>query len=283
MSNTRKNCKYCNRETDINADKCPSCGASKWIRPEPVVVPPPPPPIQQNTIGSGTGFGSSHTSTTTPTTNTAARRRQQLAKKKLIIVIAIIAFIAIASSLGGSLPFVIPWGEIEASKFISVAQSRGYVVYISEDYDGHGTYWAGAHRTRSSFNLSHYNSLVATPKDIDNCPRLQYLEDHKYYVIDYTIDRTVSGARTEFNLYVNGVGNTGLTPDGRQAVSRLGSLIASGNRNDYQYHVRRGSGSSAQFGVAYRTGRVNLLAIVPVAHETAVRQFFNDLGVPKLF
>ena len=137
---------------------------------------------------------------------------------------------------------MIPSGVISAAEFISAAEKLGYHMIIEDDYDGFNTFWAGAHKF---------------PPDEQN-----FIEEERIYVIDYTIDASERNARVEYWLYVD-------------QVKELGGKSLDGSGDNYEFQV---NSSDLGFGIAYRIGTVNMLAITPPEYKDDIMRFFDIIG-----
>jgi DNA-directed RNA polymerase subunit RPC12/RpoP len=165
----------------------------------------------------------------------------------IVTVVIIVIGIAVAVSMFAERESYNPHTGapvISAEHFIDAAQKAGYYIIIEEDYDGFGTYWAGAH-------------LFAEGETVKK-------EGNEIYVIDYTRDSTIHNARVEFLLYVKN-------------VKEFGGISNSGTGNDYEFQV---NSSDTGFGIAYRIGDVNLYVTAPpdAEHKAKILAFFDAIG-----
>jgi hypothetical protein len=130
---------------------------------------------------------------------------------------------------------------ISENDFISAAEKAGFTIIIEEDYDGFGTYWAGAHLFAEGVIEKEGNEI---------------------YVIDYTRDLTVYNAKVEYRLYVSN-------------VKEFGGEEHSGSGADYEFQV---NSSDTGFGIAYRVGDVNMYVTAPPEHKEKILSFFDAIG-----
>ena len=130
---------------------------------------------------------------------------------------------------------------INADDFIRAAKKAGYTMVIEDDYDGFGTYWAGAHKFAEG----------AVQK-----------EGNEIYVIDYTRDASVYNSKVEYNLYV-------------AKVNEIGGDSFSDSGSGYQLQV---GSSDTKFGIAYRIGDVNLFVVADAKYKQEITAFFDAIG-----
>ena len=131
---------------------------------------------------------------------------------------------------------------IRAQDFVTVAEKAGYEMIIENDYDGFGTYWAGAHIFDDNDKIREYETAI--------------------YAIEYTKDANIYNSKVEYNLYVNN-------------VKQIGGKQNSGEGDDYQFYV---SLSDQQIGIIYRVADVNMYAIAPAEYADKILAFFDAIG-----
>jgi len=157
-------------------------------------------------------------------------------KRITILVLAMVMVLSLLTACGSNNK------EILASKkFISAAESADYTMIIEEDYDGYGTYWAGA-----------FKFAEGVEKE----------EDNEIYKIDYTKDQSVYNAEVEYENYID-------------EVKEIGGKQNSGSGKNYSFHV---NSSSTEFGIAFRVEEVNLFVVAPAEYKDEILKFFKDIG-----
>jgi len=130
---------------------------------------------------------------------------------------------------------------IQAQDFIRAAEKAGYTVIVEDDYDGHGTYWAGAHKFADGAEKKEGNEI---------------------YVIDYTRDKSKHNSKIEYAKYV-------------AKVDEIGGNSHSDSGSDHQFQV---NSSATRFGIAYRIGDVNLYVNAGAEHKDEITAFFDAIG-----
>jgi len=130
---------------------------------------------------------------------------------------------------------------ITSQEFISAAQKAGYTMIIEDDYDGFGTYWAGAHKFAEG---------------------VVQKEGNEIYVIDYTHDKTVHNSKIEYGLYVD-------------EVKKIDGYSKSDSGSNYAFQANAGD---ARVGIAYRIGEVNLYVVADAEYREEILAFFDAIG-----
>jgi len=136
---------------------------------------------------------------------------------------------------------------LSAAEFSNKALAAGYDLEIEEDYDGHGTYWVGAHKFAPGANKA---------------------IDLPLYTIDYTLDASISNAKVEYNIYVSD-------------VKKIVGSSKSDSGTNFQYLIRSGIDETdmiSKFGVAYRIDAVNYFVVAPIEYKDEIIAFFKVLG-----
>ena len=224
MALVNLNCPNCNGKTEVDDSRefatCMYCNSKMFINSASRSYPAPPPPMPY-----------------TP----AAPAVPVVKKKKrgglIAIIIGIIIFIAIiVPKEGGNDERV-----IRSQDFISAGQKAGYTMIIEDDYDGFGTYWAGAHKFAEG---------------------VVQKEGNEIYVIDYTRDKTIHNSKIEYQLYVD-------------KVKEMGGKSNSNSGSNYEFQV---NSSDKRFGIAYRIGDVNLYVVADAEYKDEIMAFFDAIG-----
>jgi len=157
-------------------------------------------------------------------------------KKIAVLVLAMLMVLSLLTACGSSTKEI-----LAAQKFIGASEDAGYTMIIEEDYDGYGTYWAGA---------------------FEFAEGVEKVEDNEIYKIDYTKDQSVYNAEIEYANYVD-------------EVKEIGGKQNSGSGKNYSFQV---NSSSTEFGIAFRVEEVNLFVVAPAEYKDEILKFFKDIG-----